>query len=184
MILMSSTTALPALGTFRIGGSQAPFDGSIDELRVWGKALDEEEMKAYSNAPIEDVSLAEADDKLLLYYSFNQSGGDVQDATSNANHGVRTNFGPDGDAWALSKGVFNLNFEENASTDITAEHLNNYAKPFVHNGTCVNPALPTRTFALQGWTIENAVTEGDDGYRSVLGEADAVHIQLFSDFHG
>ena len=158
---MSSTTALPALGTFRIGGSQAPFDGSIDELRVWGKALDEEEMKAYSNAPIEDVSLAEADDKLLLYYSFNQSGGDVQDATSNANHGVRTNFGPDGDAWALSKGVFNLNFEENASTDITAEHLNNYAKPFVHSGTCVNPALPTRTFALQGWTIENAVTEGD-----------------------
>ena len=158
---MSSTTALSTVNTFRIGGSQAPFNGSIDELRVWGKVLTEEEMKVYSNGPIEDVAQAEAEDQLLLYYNFNQSGGDVQDATSNANHGARTNFGPDGDAWALSKGVFSLNFEENVSTDITAEHLNNYAKAFAKSNTCVNPNLPTRTFALQGWTIENAVTEGN-----------------------
>ena len=158
---MSATTALSTVNTFRIGGSQAPFNGSIDELRVWGKVLTEEEMKVYSNAPIEDVAQAEAEDQLLLYYNFNQSGGDVQDATSNANHGVRTNFGPDGDAWALSKGVFSLNFEENVSTDVTAEYLTNYAKAFAKSNTCVNPNLPTRTFALQGWTIENAVTEGN-----------------------
>ena len=158
---MSTTTALPAISTFRIGGSQAPFNGSIDELRVWGTVLTEEQMKVFSNAPVEDVAQAEADNQLSLYYSFNQSGGDVQDATSNANHGVRTNFGPDGDAWALSKGVFNLNFEENVSTDITAEHLVNYVKPFSFSSTCVNPNLSTRTFALQKWTIENAVTEGN-----------------------
>ena len=158
---MSTTTALPAISTFRIGGSQAPFNGSIDELRVWGTVLTEEQMKVFSNAPVEDVAQAEADNQLSLYYSFNQSGGDVQDATSNANHGVRTNFGPDGDAWALSKGVFNLNFEENVSTDITAEHLVNYVKPFAFSSTCVNPNLSTRTFALQKWTIENAVTEGN-----------------------
>ena len=158
---MSTTTALPAISTFRIGGSQAPFNGSIDELRVWGTVLTEEQMKVLSNAPVEDVAQAEADNQLSLYYSFNQSGGDVQDATSNANHGVRTNFGPDGDAWALSKGVFNLNFEENVSTDITAEHLVNYVKPFAFSSTCVNPNLSTRTFALQKWTIENAVTEGN-----------------------
>ena len=158
---MSATTALSTVNTFRIGGSQAPFNGSIDELRVWGKVLTEEEMKVYSNAPIEDVAQAEAEDQLLLYYNFNQSGGNVQDATSNANHGVRSNFGPDGDAWALSKGVFCLNFEEGVSTDVTAEYLTNYAKAFEKSNTCVNPNLSTRTFALQGWTIENAVTEGN-----------------------
>ena len=157
---MSSTTALSAVNTFRIGGSQAPFGGSIDELRVWNKLLTQEQMKVYSNAPVEDVDQAEADDNLVLYYTFNQSGGDVQDATSNANHGVRTNFGPDGDAWALSKGVFSLNFEENVSTDVTADYLKNYVKPFTSTTTCINPNLPSRTFALKEWTIENAVAQG------------------------
>lgn len=158
---MSTTTALPEIRTFRIGGSNAPFNGSIDELRVWGKVLTEEQMKVYSNAPVEDVAQAESEDQLLLYYNFNQSGGDVQDATSNANHGARTNFGPDGDAWALSKGVFNLNFEENVSADITAQFLTNYSKPFTNGNTCVNPILSSRTFAIQGWTLENSVTEGN-----------------------
>ncbi len=158
---ISSTTALPAIKTFRIGGTSAPFRGSIDELRVWGTTLTEEQLQTYANAPIADVAKAEADDKLLLYYNFNQSGGDVQDATSNTNHGVRTGFGPDGDAWGLSRGVFSLNLEANASTDITGEYLTNFVKPFAKDTKCINPNLSSRTFALKDWTIENAITVGN-----------------------
>ena len=154
---VSGLTALPAMETFRIGGTAAPFKGNIDELRVWGTALTEAQLRSYANEPIADVAKAEADHALKLYYNFNQSGGDVQDATSNANHGVRTAFGPDGDAWGLSKGVFCLNFDEAASTDVTATYLTNYTKPFADNGTCVNPGLSTRTFAINKWSTENAI---------------------------
>ena len=153
----ASDATVPAIGTFRIGGSDTPLKGSIDEFRVWGKALTLEQLRSYANAPIADVATAGSQLALSLYYQCNQNGGAVQDATSNANHGERTNFGPDGDAWALSKGVFCLNFEENA-TDITADHLTNYEKWFDYNDTCVNPNLSERTFGLTGWIIENAVT--------------------------
>ena len=150
-----AATALTALTTFRIGNPEAPFKGSIDELRVWSKALTQSQLRTYANAPIVAVADAEATDKLALYYSFNQSGGYVQDATANSNHGTRTGFGPDGDAWGLSKGVFCLNFDETVSTDITAEHLTNYVKPFASTNKCVNPNIAQRAFALQGWTVEN-----------------------------
>ena len=65
-----------------------------------------EAVKAYANAPIADVAKAMADDKLALYYDFNQSSGNVNDRTSNANLGIRSGFGPDGDAWPSSLGVF------------------------------------------------------------------------------
>lgn len=164
-ILMKSatigTTSLPAMQAFRIGGESAPFKGNIDEMRVWGKALTESQLRSYINAPIEDVAAAETTDNLSLYYSFNQSGGDVKDVTSNANHGTRQGFGPDGDAWGLSKGVFCLNFDASTATDITAEYLTNYAKPFASSATCINPNLSTRTFALTGWTLENSHTNGN-----------------------
>ena len=158
---ISSVSALTAIKAFRIGGSAAPLSGSIDELRIWNKALTQEQLRLYANSPIEDVTKAESENKLALYYSFNQSGGDVQDATSNANHGVRTGFGPDGDAWALSKGVFCLNFDDGGSSNVTGEYLTNYTKPFVSGTQCVNPNLSTRTFALQGWTLENSITKGN-----------------------
>ena len=157
---LSGVTTLPEISTFRIGGTGLPFKGNMDELRVWGSTLSEAKLRTYANAPIEDIAKAEADDKLVLYYNFNQSGGDVQDATSNANHGTRTGFGPDGDAWGLSRGVFSLSTDGEASgEDITAKHLKNYTKPFNCTKTCVNPSLPTRTFALTGWTLENTITE-------------------------
>ena len=156
---ISTVTSLPQTNTFRIGGSKAPFSGSIDELRVWSKELTVEQLRTYANAPIADIDAAEADDQLVLYYNFNQSGGDVQDGTSNANHGTRTGFGPDGDAWALSEGVFSLNFDDNGGSDITNDYLTNHTKAFA-SGSCINPNLSSRTFALQGWTLENAITEG------------------------
>lgn len=157
---ISSAPTLPHINTFRIGGSQAPFHGAIDELRVWSATLTLEQLCTYANAPVTDVAKAEADDKLVLYYNFNQSGGDVQDVTSNANHGIRTSFGPDGDAWALSEGVFCLNFDAVGGKDITDLYLNNYAKPF-SSSNCINPNLSSRAFALQGWNLENAITSGN-----------------------
>ena len=157
---ISSITAQPEMKTFCIGGTAAPFRGSIDELRVWNSTLTLEQLRAYANAPIEDVATAEAGDKLALYYSFNQSGGDVQDATTNGCHGTRTNFGPDGDAWGLSKGVFSLNFSETSTKEVTADYLTNYKKSFKDTGKCINPNLSTRTFGLTGWTLENTVTNG------------------------
>ena len=157
---ISSTSAQPEMKAFCIGGTAAPFQGSIDELRVWNSTLTEEQLQSYANAPIEDVAAAEANGKLALYYSFNQSGGDVQDATTNGNHGVRTNFGPDGDAWGLSKGVFCLNFNETTFKNISNDYLANNKKEFRDNSKCINPNLSARTFGITGWTLENTVTAG------------------------
>ncbi len=154
-------TAIDELSAFCVGGEQAPFSGSIDELRVWRKALSQEALKAYANAPIVEVQQVQNSEQLALYYDFNQSGGDVQDLTSNGNNGVRTGFGPDGDAWGLSKGVFCLNFEEAEVVDVTAQYLTNYAKPFSYDGgQCVNSNLSNRTFALTGWNLANSVVDG------------------------
>ncbi len=157
---ISGISTLPAMSAFRIGGMATPFKGNIDELRVWGSALSADKLLTYANAPIEEVAKAEADDKLALYYNFNQSGGDVQDATSNANHGVRTGFGPDGDAWGLSRGVFCLSTDGAAGgEDITAKYLKNYVAPFKQGGASVNPSNSTRFRSIADWTLENTVTE-------------------------
>ncbi len=142
-----------------LGGSSAPMRGMIDEFRIWNKAMMQEEINAYANQPIADVAAAEANDKLALYYTFNQSGGDVQDATSNGNHGVRTGFGPDGDAWSRSLGVFSLS--TTARTDISADHLTNYASPFLNDGEAVNANAPQYLGLLlddqtSTWILENA----------------------------
>lgn len=155
-----ATTTLPAMSTFRIGGAATPFRGNMDEMRVWNSALTEEQLLGYANQPIADVATAEANDKLALYYGFNQSGGDVQDATSNKNNGARANFGPEGDAWGLSKGVFCLSQGAAATTDVTADYLTNYAKSFTDDGKCINKNLSQRTFGLTGWTLENTITNG------------------------
>ena len=152
---------VPQMGAFKIGGAESPFCGSIDEFRLWGKTLGIDKIREYANAPIADVQLAEETDKLLVYYQFNQNGGDVLDATANKNHGKRVDFGPDGDAWGLSKGVFSLNFNGNEGADVTAEYLVNYRKAFKYDSkTCVNSNLATRTFALNDWNIENTVVSG------------------------
>lgn len=158
---MADGTTIPTLSAFCIGGETAPFSGSIDELRVWASALSESNLSTYANAPITDVTTAENDLALKLYYNFNQTEGNVTDATSNANTGTRTNFGPDGDAWGLSKGVFCLS--ESTGTDITSQYFTNYQKTFTNAGTTVNTANSTRFLAITDWTLENTIvsTSGD-----------------------
>lgn len=167
---MSGALAVPALSQFSIGSPAADMNGSIDEFRVWGSNLSLEgsdgQMKLldYINQPLEGDLLATAEsvDNLKLYYSFNQNGGDVQDLSSNANAGIRSGFGPDGDAWGLSKGVFCLNFDTKEMVDVTADYLSNYRKPFAYNALQqVNNQQSKRWFAITDWTLENAVVEGD-----------------------
>ena len=76
---------------------------------------------------------ADAADRLAVYFDFNQNGGNVIDRSGNKNNGQRLNFGPDGDAWVVTKGVFSLNFQANGQSARSSKL------------TSATTALPTRT---------------------------------------
>ena len=155
---VSTNAYVPSLSKFTIGNDNAKMNGQIDELRVWTKSVKYEALKAVCNAPLENPTSM---DGLLLYYDFNQSGGSVIDRSGNGFDGVRSGFGPDGDAWGLSRGVFSLSGESGGlSGDVTSEYLTNYRAAFQHSTTLVNSSVSNRFYKLTGWTIENAVTSG------------------------
>ena len=114
--------AIKDMSTFTIGVDGIPMNGSIDEFRLWNSDYSLSNLKKTSNQALEKPeSYVGGTKKLLVYYDFNQSGGDVIDRSGNGNNGVRTGFGPDGDAWGLSKGVFSLYLGEKlADETITA----------------------------------------------------------------
>lgn len=150
-------STIPSIKTFRIGLNKAPMDCQMDEFRIWNKVLTTAQIQEYANAPIADIENAVKDNNLAVYYDFNQSGGDVIDRTSNKNNGSRHDFGPDGDSWSLSKGVFSLNFEKAAADEnVTATYLKNYKTPFKTDGDkLVNPVQKPRFAAIADWTLEN-----------------------------
>ena len=154
---------LPAFSKFSIGLENAPFDGQIDEFRIWKKKLDLNRIKKYAEGPITDVQQAVKDDMLSVYYNFNQSGGDLKDLTGHGIDGIRKGFGPDGDAWGLSRGVWALNFGQPAMREeISATYLKNYEAPFKTDGDkVVNPVGGSRFAAIADWTLENAAVQGD-----------------------
>ena len=156
-----ATSLSSALQRFVIGGLDAPVYGSMDEVRVWNKALSVEQIRQYANSPITDIAAAEADG-LVLYYDFNQSGGDVEDRSSHRYNGSRSGFGPDGDAWGLSRGVFCLNFEEAAQPeDITYDYLSNYKKSFTYDASKqVNTNVANRFYAIKDWKTAGASVSG------------------------
>lgn len=157
----NGVSSLPQIAKFAIGSSEMPFKGQIDEFRIWGKTLTAAQLKSYINQPIEaaDVATAESQRLLKVYYQFNQSGGDVTDLTSNGNKGLRSGFGPDGDAWGLSSGVFSLNFEAASSQDVTSRYLSNYKEEFRSTGKLLNEGGSERFKELADWTQENMATE-------------------------
>ena len=156
---VSYNASIPSLGSFTVGHDNARMNGQIDELRVWKKALSNAALIEVCNIPIENPG---AYSDLVLYYDFNQSGGDVIDRTSNNNYGVRSGFGPDGDAWGLSKGVFCLSYgDEISKEDVTSLYLTNYCAEFAHTNNLVNANISNRFYELTGWTIENAVISGN-----------------------
>ena len=153
-------TSLPTLSKFCIGTGGAPMNGQIDEFRVWTQALSQEQLRTYANGTIKDIAAAQSNLGLRLYYQFNQTGGNVTDATSNGNIGTRSGFGPDGDAWGQSKGVFCLNFGERTTQDVTANYLKNYSAPFSHTSTQTNTTVSNRFYAITDWKQENATVSG------------------------
>lgn len=153
---------IPAFGNLQLGGEKQPMNAVIDEFRIWKKALSDTVLQRYCNAPIENIAQAENKDSLMLYYSFNQNGGDVQDLSSRQCHGQRKNFGPDGDAWGTSAGVFNLNFTT-PLTDLTTL-LPPSSRPFITTGETVNQKNAKRfqkfktSQSENGWHVENFIS--------------------------
>jgi len=147
-------SAIPAMTDFRLGGSEAPMNALIDEFRFWKNVLSVNQLRSVINAPLENP---EENTNLLLYYDFNQQSGDVVDHSSQHLTGVRANFGPDGDAWSDSKGIFFLNFTA-SSIDVSSTYLKNYKASFATGTGYVNG---TSRFKKLGtpWIQENSVLE-------------------------
>ena len=157
-------TRMPALQSITMGES---FKGQIDEVRLWGAALTVDEIKAYCNQHISDVQEVQTASNLLLYYDFNQNGGDVLDRTSNACNAQRIGFGPDGDAWNSALGVFTLDVEALMHGDISAAYLTNYKNPYITASGTVNPNNSSRFLRLamrtsrSTWQDANAIVRGN-----------------------
>lgn len=165
--------AVKGLNSFSIGTAAADMNGQIDEFRVWGSALSQEQLQTWGNAPLnvnaEDVKAAD----LRVYYDFNQNSGNVQDRGANANHATRLGFGPDGDAWPLSKGVFSLNFSAKGKENVTKDYLANTKTQFRHTTVQMNDTKSGRWYELRDWKLENQVKNGKvttaacyDGYKN------------------
>ena len=158
-------TRMPALETITMG--EGGFKGQIDEVRVWGDALTVEKINDYCNQHIADVQKAQAEDNLLLYYDFNQNGGDVQDRTSSACNAQRIGFGPDGDAWNSALGVFTIDTKALMHGDISATYLTNYKNPYITASGTVNPNNSNRFLKLamktsrSKWQDANAIVQGN-----------------------
>ena len=158
---VSTNAYIPEFSTLAIGTDAAKMSGQIDEFRVWSSVVKDDALLAVCNAPIENPA---AYGDLMLYYDFNQAGGDVIDRTGNGHDGVRSGFGPDGDAWGLSRGVFCINTEPvQESGEVTSTYLKNYQQAFTtDNGRIINPNSTTKRFyAIKDWILENAPVSGD-----------------------
>ncbi|MBQ0090475.1 MAG: DUF5013 domain-containing protein [Prevotellaceae bacterium] len=149
---------------FTICNPDVPFSGYYDEFHFWSKNLTQNKLAEYANSPILNVDSVKSADKLLIYYDFNQSGGDVIDRTGNGYTGLRKNFGPDGDAWTSSLGVFTLDLDKPEGTgDVTSKYLTNVTAPFLNAGKTVNRSNSSRFLAIKqgtadsGWKLANEV---------------------------
>ena len=157
-------TRFPVLETITMG--EGGFKGQIDEVRLWGTALTADKIKAYCNQHIDDVQEAQATDALILYYDFNQNGGDVLDRTSTGCNAQRIDFGPDGDAWNSALGVFTLDTEALMHGDISAAYLTNYKNPYLTASGTVNGNNSSRFLRLamrttrSKWQDANAIVKG------------------------
>ena len=167
------------LTKFVISRHDYPWNGSVDEFRIWGSCLSEEQLQGVCNRSLANAeALAAVEDMdLLVYYNFDQGTGTyITDHSGNGNSGVREGFGPDGDAWGASKGVWSLSIGQqlNNGADVTATYLKNYRQAFAGNtGNPVNPTNRSRFYAINDWTLENTVTTTTYGHTVTGAHVDA-----------
>lgn len=156
-------------GNVTMGSTDNPFFGMIDEFRFWNTPLSAGDIQSVCNAPISNPDSMKTNAGLVIYYDFNQASGNVKSLTGDEFLGTRLGFGPDGDAWTSSLGVFTLDFSERTiEKDVTADCLTNSKAPFSHSSTNVNATnyvarfweLETGT-ASSKWVVENTVSESD-----------------------
>ena len=153
------------LTKFVISRYDYPWNGSIDEFRAWATCLSQEQIQSVCNRSLaNEEALAEvADWNLMAYYNFDQgTGATITDHSGNGNSGIREGFGPDGDAWGASKGVWSLSIgqQSNEETYVTADYLKNYVQAFKGNtNKTVNPANSSRFYEITDWTLENTVVD-------------------------
>lgn len=104
----------------QLGGS-IQMNGCVDELRVWDKVLTQANIQRYAVEPLAGSLLQTAlKGGLQAYYDFNQHDGiDIEDKSGRGITAHRSNFGPGGDAWTPSKGVFALDFSAPATESLT-----------------------------------------------------------------
>lgn len=153
-------------GNVTIGDDNTPFLGIMDEFKFWNKSLSVDELQETCNAPIANIDSMKTKGGLVVYYDFNQTSGNVNCLTDEKYTGVRTGFGPDGDAWGSSLGVFTLDFTDKvAEKDVTADYLTNYKAPFLHTSTSVNSTNYVSRFVeletgtkTSTWQVENTIT--------------------------
>lgn len=143
-----------------LGGKAHPMNAVVDEFRFWNEALEDSLLWEVANRPLEDGARMPA-----LYYDFNQSGGAVEDRSGNGLAGSRSGFGPDGDAWGRTEGVFSLDAQVPVQ-ELAGQAFPAVKRPFAKTGETVNPGDARRFQAWQegngvsGWRTENARTDG------------------------
>ena len=153
------------LTKFGISRYDYPWNGSIDEFRIWGTCLSQEQLQSVCNRSLaNDAALAEVEGMdLLVYYNFDQgTGTTITDHSGNGNSGIREGFGPDGDAWGASKGVWSLSVGQTPSigADVTANYLTNYRQAFAYDAyKSVNASSRYRFYGITDWTLENTATD-------------------------
>ena len=173
-------TRMPALGEIVVGAETGGFKGQMDEVRLWNAALSIDAIARYANLPIYDVPTTEAEEKLLLYYDFNQNGGDVKDRCSGAHDARRIGFGPDGDAWGSAEGVFTLDLDSPTSGDCSAKYLTNYKNPFISSVGTINANNNTRFVKLAMGTIRSRWKDAN----SVVSGGITTGAHIDRDHHG
>lgn len=113
-----------AFTSLRLGGDM-PMSGCVDELRIWKSQLTLNQLRTVCTAPLTGDTLTSARDinGLLAYYNFNgqeNNGYAVADSSGLGYDAQRSEaFGPTGDSWKESKGVFALDFGSPLSDDVT-----------------------------------------------------------------
>ena len=95
--------------TLTLGGD-IPIDGIIDEFRIWGTALTQDKIQAISTHPLENVAEERSQDKLMAYFSFNQTSGNATDVSGNNVTGRISGIAKRS-PYTSSLGVFSLSFD-------------------------------------------------------------------------
>lgn len=153
--------AMKAGQALYLGGKEHPMSAVVDEFRFWNRALEDTLLQNVANRPLDETWKEEHGEALkpLVYYDFNQTGGNVTDRSGFGNAGIRSGFGPDGDAWGCSEGVFSLDIDV-PMEDCTDKTLPVAKRPFATTGKSVNQADEKRfkEWNSGAWMVENAVS--------------------------